>query len=230
MATLLESTEARVLAPAEQRFVFRGIDWAAYRRLADALDEQHVRLTYDGENLELMTVSRLHDKLSRLIARLLAALTEELDVPFDSAGSLTLDRADLSRALEPDECFYLDHEPLVRNKDEIDLAIDPPPDLAVEVDVSRSSLNRMTIYASLGVPEVWRLDVARLRVYRLGSDGTYAEVERSQYFPFLPPSEVVTFLNRRTEMDETRLVKTFRGWVREQMARGWQPPPADPPR
>ncbi len=226
MATVADIAEesVRVQPPPEPRFLLRDVDWETYRALADALGERHVRLAYDGESLELMTVSRLHDKLSRLVGRLLAALTEELDLPFDSAGSLTLEREDLRRGLEPDECFYLENEPRVRDKDEIDLATDPPPDLAVEIDVSRSSLNRMSIYASLGVPEVWRFDGATLRVYRLSAGRAYEVAERSRHFPFLPLGEFVATLKRRGEMDETKLVKSFRAWVREQIALGWSPP------
>jgi Uma2 family endonuclease len=224
MATVGDDIEQRMAVPIEQRFVVRAVDWPTYRAVTDALGERRLRLAYDGENLEIMTVSRLHDKLSRLLGRLLAALTEELDVPFDSAGSTTLEREDLARALEPDECYYLGNEAAVRNKEEIDLSVDPPPDLAVEIDISRSSLNRMGIYANLGVPEVWRYDGEVLRVYRLTPDRTYVTVERSQHFPFLPLPEVVGFLRRWGEMDETRLIKSFRAWVREQISRGWQAP------
>jgi Uma2 family endonuclease len=93
--------------------------------------------------------------------------------------------------------------PLVRGKDEIDLDTDPPPDLVIEVDISRSSLNRLEIYVALGVPEVWRFDGQVLRVYRLDSDGGYAETDRSPHFPFLPLADVQTFLLQRNAMDET---------------------------
>jgi Uma2 family endonuclease len=109
----------------------------------------------------------------------------------------------------------------VRDKDEIDLTIDPPPDLAFEIDISRSSLNRMGIYAAMRVPEIWRFDGEVLRVHQLTDEGSYVEVDRSRYFPFLPLKELEAFLHRRGETDETSLVKAFRQWVREQIVRGW---------
>jgi Uma2 family endonuclease len=168
-----------------------------------------------------MSVSRRHDKLSRLLGRFVVVLTEELNLPLDSAGSTTLEREDVDRAIEPDECFYIHNEALIRDRDELDLSTDPPPDLGIEVDISRSSLDRLEIYAKLRIPEVWRCDDERLRVYRRRRTGRYEEVERSRYFPKLNPNDLVTFLRRRGEVDENSLVKEFRAWVRDQIARGW---------
>jgi Uma2 family endonuclease len=207
-------------SPTEQRFVLRAVDWATYRAVANALGERHVRLAYDGENLEFMTVSRLHEWLSWLIGRFLVVLTEKLGWPISSAGSTTLDREDVNRALEPDESFYITNEAKMRQRDEIDLQIDPPPDLAVEIDVSRSSLNRLEIYAKLRIPEVWRCDGEQLVVYLLNERGEYDKSPTSRLFPMIPVAEIVVFLQRRGEMDENSLVKAFRAWVREQVAKG----------
>ncbi|MBL8797120.1 MAG: Uma2 family endonuclease [Planctomycetia bacterium] len=206
---------------AEQRFLLRNIEWPQYLAFADLLDERHVRLTFDGKNLELMTISHGHERWGELLGRFIDVLTEELDRPMQSGGSTTLNREDIERGLEPDRCYYLEHEPLVRDKDEIDLTVDPPPDLAVEIEVSRSCLNRMAIYAALKVPELWRFDGSVLRIYHLGADGSYVEATASRHFPFLPIPEVQAFLLRRGQLDETKLVKSFRQWVREQIARGW---------
>ena len=207
-------------ASGEQRFVLRGVDWSGFRTLAEALGERRVRLAYDGESLELMTVSRIHEKWSRLFGRLIVALTEELGLPIDSAGSPTLDREDVRRGLEPDECFYLQNEPLVRAKDDIDLAVDPPPDLAIEIDISQSSLNRLQIYQALAIPEVWRFDGQVLEIHRRGPDGRYALAECSGHFPFLPLSELVAFLQQHRQMDENSLIRSFRVWIRELVADG----------
>ena len=204
-----------------QRFVMRNLDWPRYRALADVVGETHVRLTYDRGKLEFMTLSHGHERCSNLLGQFVEVLTEELDMPRQSGQSTTFDREDLDRGLEPDQCYYLTNEPLVRDKDEIDLTIDPPPDLAIEVEITRSAINRMAIYAALAVPEVWRFNGEALRVYNLDPEGKYVEVERSRYFPFLSLAEVAGFLQRRTQMDETSLVRSFRQWVREQIARGW---------
>jgi Uma2 family endonuclease len=192
----------------------RNVDWPRYRAIANALGETHVRLTYDRGNLEFMTLSHGHERWSSLLGQFVEVLTEELSMPRQSGGSTTLDREDLERGLEPDRCYYLEHEAAVRDKDEIDLTVDPPPDLALEVDVSRSSLSRMSIYAAIRVPEVWRFDGEQLRVYRLPNDGRYIESAQSLHFPFLPLAEVQAFLLRRNTMDETSLIKAFRQWVR----------------
>jgi Uma2 family endonuclease len=215
---------ASIQAPTEpQRFLLRDVDWSSYRALADALGERHVRLTYDRGNLEFMTISHGHERWSKLLGQFVEVLTEELNMPRQSGGSTTLNREELERGIESDQCYYLGNEPLVRDKDEIDLTVDPPPDLAIEIDITRSSLNRMGIYAALRVPEVWRFDGTVLRVYRLVG-GNYVEVDHSMHFPFVPMAEVQAFLLRRGQTDETTLVKSFRQWVRDQIARGWAKP------
>ncbi|MFL5243545.1 MAG: Uma2 family endonuclease [Gemmataceae bacterium] len=208
--------------PAEQRFVMRNVDWERYKAVADSLGERFVRLTYDGRNLEFMTISQVHERLKEFLGRLLDTLTEELNIPLLSAGSTTFDREDVERGLEPDNSYYLQNEGLIRPKDKIDLMIDPPPDLAIEIEISRSALNRLGIYAALRVPEVWRSDGSFIKVYRLGSDGQYFESERSGHFPFLPLQELVSFLQKRNQISETELIRSFRSWVREQAARGWK--------
>ena len=205
-----------------QRFVLRTADWDSYRAFIDLLGQSHVRLTYDRGNLELMTVSYLHEWLKKLLGRFIEILSEELNLHLRSVGSTTLDRAELDRGLEPDQCYYLENEPKVRGRDEIDLNVDPPPDLAVEIEVSRSVLNRLSVYAALRIPEVWRFDGETLHILRLTAAGDYVEVNRSPHFPQLPPAELTAFLGRRHEMSETELVRSFRQWVREQIAGGWQ--------
>jgi Uma2 family endonuclease len=212
---------ATVQQSSQQRFVFRDADWRMYKELLQILGERPVRLTYDRGRLELMTLSFGHERSSGLLGRFVEVLTEELNIPLNSSGSTTLNREDLDRGLEGDQSYYLDNEERVRNKEEIDLNVDPPPDLAIEVDVSRSSLNRMSIYVALKVPEVWRYDGEELQAYLLGPDGKYAVSPTSRHFPFLRMVEVVAFLQMRTEMSDTSLVRAFREWVRNQQAIGW---------
>jgi Uma2 family endonuclease len=225
MATVslpLEQDREEIREERRQRFVFRAVDWSTYQAFQHALGERHLRLTFDGENLEIMTVSLLHDFLSRLLGRFLVVLTEELDMPLRSAGSMTLDQEDVNRGLEPDECFYIINEPRVRGKKELDLERDPPPDLGMEIDISRSSLNRLAIYAAIKVPEVWRYDGENLFIYQLNATGEYELSARSKYFRMVPMEAVKEFLSRKNEMDENSLVKLFRAWVREQIAKEWK--------
>lgn len=211
-------------APPEQRLLLHNIDWSQYQAIAAAVGERHIRLTYDGKDLELMTVSHGHERGGEMLDRFLNVVTEEMDIPMQSGGSTTLSREDVERGLEPDKCYCLENESLVRDKDEIDLTVDPPPDLAIEIEVSRSCLDRMGIYAALRIPELWRFDGEVLRVYHLTEAGNYVEAPASRHFPFLPLGEVQAFLLRRGQLDETKLIKSFRQWVREQIARGWTQP------
>jgi Uma2 family endonuclease len=152
-----------------------------------------------------------------LIGRFIEILTLELRIRIKSLGSTTWKRKELRRGLESDECYYIANESRVRGKLELDFTTDPPPDLAVEIDLSRSSARRMGIYAALRVPEVWSFDGEEIRVYLLQADGTYALAERSPSFPFLPVAEVARFVRRIATVDETALVLAFRDWVRAEV-------------
>jgi Uma2 family endonuclease len=209
---------ATVQLPAEQRILLHNVSWQTYEALLNDLEGPGaggVRLTYDQGSLEIMTTSHGHENYAELIARFVEALTEELDVPIHSGGSTTFKRKAKKRGLEPDKCYWIQNEPLMRGKKEFDIDTDPPPDLAIEVAITSSSLNRMAIYAALGVPEVWRFDGEVLRIYQLGADGEYEPCDRSPTFPYLPPAEVVRFLRLSDTQDETSLVRAFRAWVRE---------------
>ena len=197
-----------------QRLVLRGIAWDEYQTIAQALDGRHVRLTFDRGTLEFMTISPLHGHLSRLLAQMIFVLTEELGLPRKSFGDMTCGREDLERGLEPDECFYITHEPEVRGKEHLDLTSDPPPDLAVEIDVTHAPRNRLDIYAALGVTEVWRFHNETLTAHQLNEDGHYEAIETSHHFPRLQMADVSRFLERRNELDETSLIREFREWVR----------------
>jgi Uma2 family endonuclease len=208
-------------APDEQQFVLYDVPWNRYTRLLRALEDRHVRLTYDQGTLELMSLSYEHERCSHLLGRFVDTLTEELNIAVQGGGSTTFRRRARRRGLEPDRCYWIANEPRVRGKDKIDLRRDPPPDLAIEVEISRSALDRLAIYASLGVPEVWRYDGRWLQVHVLGADGKYEVSQQSLNFPLLPLKAVSLFLQRRKRMDETSLIRSFRAWVREQIARGW---------
>jgi Uma2 family endonuclease len=205
--------------PAEHRFVIRGIDWAAYKKIAEALPDRRFHMAFDGENLELMTISSIHSSCSRLLYLLVVILTEELALPRRSVGDMTCERDDVERAAEPDDSFYIANESRVRGKDPIDLNVDPPPDLSVEVEITRSSLQRMKIYAKLKVPEYWRCDGETVRFYHLRADGEYEEVERSLSFPFLTAADLSRFVQQRLQQDENSLVRSFHEWVRQQIGR-----------
>jgi Uma2 family endonuclease len=125
-------------------------------------------------------------------------------------------RQDLERGLEPDECYWIANEAKVSETVEIDFEHDPPPDLAVEIEISRSALNRQNIYAVLGVPEIWRFDGERLRVCLRKRSGKYVESKASAAFPFLPVQELVQFLRTDEPLNETARLRQFVEWIRSQ--------------
>ena len=218
MATVIaEPKPVEAAASDEQRLVLYNVPWSTYETLLNLFEQNRsLRMNYDSGRLELMTVSQLHEMLKKLLARLFEALTEELDIPILGLGNMTNKRQDLEKGLEPDECWYIQHEEQMRNK-KIDWEVDPPPDLFIEVEVSQSLVSRLAICAKLGVPEIWRYDGRQIRFYRLGEDGAYQEIQQSDAIPPLRPEHLQSFLEQRGQMDQTRLVKSFRQCVRENL-------------
>ena len=204
---------------AEERVLLTGIRWETYQALLADLGDRPIHLTYDRGSLEIMTLSSAHESYKTLFGRLVELLTLELRIPIRSLGSTTLNREQLQRGLEGDECYYITNEPKVRAKLHIDLAVDPPPDLALEVDVTHSSLDRLSIYAVLRVPELWRREGETLVCYLLGNDGKYVVSSTSRAFPGLTPADLMRFLLLRGQMDENALVRRFRAWVQQQFPR-----------
>jgi Uma2 family endonuclease len=207
--------------PEEQRFVIDDVSYASYVQISDALPNRHIRITYTNGRLELMSTSREHERYDSLLGRLISVLTEELNIDIECGGRMTLRQEEAEKGIEPDDCYWIEHEPQMRGKDTYDPAVDPPPDLAWEIEVSRSILDRLEILAALKVPEVWRYDGVTIIILLLNAAGQYEVNQRSKAFPFLPVKELVRFLNMRTTMSQTQIARAFRSWVREQVAAGW---------
>ncbi|MHC4921392.1 MAG: Uma2 family endonuclease [Planctomycetota bacterium] len=199
-----------------QHAVLEGVRFETYERLLDDLGDRQIRLTYDRGVLEIVSPSQQHERIKYLIGRLVCAMTLELGIPILGGGSTTWRRQDLEKGLEPDECFWVKNEAKIRGRMDLDLRVDPPPDLAVEVDVHAQSLDRMVIYGALGVPEVWRYRDARITVHLRQEDGSYDVSETSACFPWLPMPDLTAWLIRACsgKQDETSLMRAFQQWVR----------------
>lgn len=215
------ATPVAIASPgsAEQRFVLWDVGWDVYEMMLREIGDRPIRLTYDGANLELISPSRWHEIVKSLLGRFVEALTLELDIPLASGGAMTFKRKDLLRGIEPDECYWIASESKVRGKRELNFRKDPPPDLAIEVDMSRSALDRPGIYARLKVPELWRFDGQTLDVLILQPGGEYELSETSRPFPFLPVRELTRFLPLDATRSETDCVRQFVQWVRNQKFR-----------
>ena len=198
---------------ASNHMLLPSIRWQTYRAIADDLESQpSKRLTYDNGLLEIRMPSDLHENYKKLLGRIVEALTESLDMEIRSLGSMTCDREDLARGLEPDQCYYIQNEAQVWGKDKIDLQIDPPPDLAIEIDITSSSLNRFAIYAKLGVPEVWRYDGHVITIHQLVGD-LYVLCDRSIAFPLLKAIDLQNFLELKSTLKENALIRQVREWA-----------------
>ena len=198
----------------EPRFVLHNVPWETYVALRDIEDNWHVRMTYDRGTLEMMVNSDTHENMKKLIGQLIEAFTAELNIPRRSFGETTWRRREIDKGLEADECYYILNQPLVSRRVEVDLIRDPPPDLALDVVFSHGDVNKMDIYASLGVPEVWQWADGDLQAYEL-VEGRYVPRETSLNLPMLRVKDVEEFLDPVQALDESAWINAFRAWVRE---------------
>jgi Uma2 family endonuclease len=196
-------------------FLLGGVPWNAYLALRAASENEHVGMTYDQGALELMSLSKRHEQIANLLGVFVEIWAMELNIDIQSCRTMTFQREDILRGLEPDNCYYVQHEPLVRGTDEADFTRDPPPDLVVEISVGRSAIEKRPIYAAFGVPEVWRYEGGRLYVYALGTGDRYHSVPESECLPNFPVAEAERLLGELGSASQTSLLRAFRDWVRE---------------
>ena len=182
--------------PAEQRTVLHNVSWETFEALLrDTGEDRGSRFAYDCGTLEIMTPLFEHENPKSNFGNFIVALAEELDIEIISAGSTTLKRKLARRGIEPDTCYYIQNELAMRGRETLDLENDPPPDLAIEIDITRSSVNKFNIYGALGITELWRYDGQNLKFYQL-IDGKYIECEFSIAFPIVSVSEISRFLKQ----------------------------------
>jgi Uma2 family endonuclease len=203
-----------------------GVDWQTYSRFLRAFAERPgIRLTYDRGELEVRARVLDHDGDSRVLGVFVFVLTEELGLPLKHGGSTTLRRRLRRRGIEADACFWIANAPRMAGRRRLDLRTDPLPDLAIEVDVTHSSLDRLGIYAALGVPEVWRLDGDALTFHVHGPGPAYQSAAASRSFPLVSPADLLGFLQQaRQAGNENLVVGQFRAWIRQQHAAPGTPP------
>jgi len=195
-----------------QTLVLHNVNWVEFENILEELGEnRHSRIAYYRRQLEIMAPLPEHEISKVLISTLLEILLEELDIEFYPLGSTTFKHQFLGLGLEPDSCFYIQNEAKVRGKKRLNLEFDPPPDLALEVDVT--SRTYLTLYAELGVPEVWCFERGRLQIHCL-EQGQYQGQEFSPLFPGLPLKEIIPQYLERIDRDgRNKTIKAFRAWV-----------------
>jgi Uma2 family endonuclease len=201
----------------EQRTVLHNISWETFEALLrDTGEDRGSRFAYDCGVLEIMTPLFEHENTKIQFDRFILVLAEELAIEIRSAGSTTLKRKISKRGIEPDTCYYIQNELAIRGKETLDLENDPPPDLAIEIDITSSSVNKFGIYSALGVTELWRYDGQNLKFYQL-IEGQYIECNFSIAFSIVSVSEISRFIEQSKSMGEIALLKFFRAWVSEKI-------------
>jgi Uma2 family endonuclease len=204
----------------ESDLVLEGISWATYESLLRDVDVagQRVKISYFQGRMTIMSPLPVHETWKRLISWMIEFLALELNIPIRSLGSTTWRRQGASAGREADECYYVQNEPKVGGRLELDLLRDPPPDLALEVDVTHHPLDRDAIYAALRVPELWHYDGNHLNCLLLGSDGQYHPAANSVAFPFLRPGDLARFIRMLPAHNEMAMKQAFREWVKSDLA------------
>ena len=199
---------------AEHRTLLENISWSTFETLLKEIgNNRGYRLAYDEGMLEIMAPLFEHENPKIQFDRLIVALAEELGIEIKSAGSTTLKLKNVKKGIEPDNCYYIQNEPALRGRQELDLETAPPPDLAIEIDITSTSLNKLAIYSALRVPELWRYNGRVLNFYQL-VESEYIEIDFSIAFPFLSVAEMVGFFDRTRTTGEIALLKSFRTWVK----------------
>jgi Uma2 family endonuclease len=213
MSTLISpSPEVR-----EQRVVLNHVSWETYEHLlVDNIDARSPRFTYNQGILEIMSPSAKHEDFAALLADIAALVAEERGVEFKDLRSVTLRRPDLEQGVEADSSFYLQNVERIIGKEEIeiDLLVDPPPDLVIEVEITRPAISKLPIYAAFGVPEVWLTDGHEVRILRLVA-GEYKRSEQSAVLPPLTESVLSDFREQSKSLKPIAWRKMVRNWARD---------------
>jgi Uma2 family endonuclease len=185
-------------------------------------DRCNIHVDYDGKDVEIMSPSPLHDGVKKLLGRFVELTAEELEIPCTGLGQTTWKRPEVARGLEADECYYFEEEKLstvaeAMTRRSVEVAEYPNPDLAIEVDLSPSRIDRTGIYAALRVAEVWRFDGEEIVIDRLQGEGVYQSVEASGFLP-VHTQEIARWVLKEEFHDGSLWARRLRAWVRAELA------------
>lgn len=225
---MLTTTPTPVIAPTSGRtkstgwdrcVVFRYIGWSGYRTMLKIRGEQNSpRMIYLDGDLWLMSPSFSQERPAERLGMLVMIVVEELDIPCVPAGHTTFRRKKKESGVEGDKTFYLANEGQIRGKRDIDLRVDPVPDLVIEAVYTNSAAPAEAAWRRLGVPEIWTWEEDSLRIQVRQADGGYIESETSLVLPMLGAGEVFDLVGQPQTGSETDWIKRTRRWVREILA------------
>jgi len=202
--------------PPGHRVILHDVSWQEFEAILEELgDHRAARLAYSHGTLEMRMPLPKHEKAKVIIGDLVKILLEELEIDCETFGSTTFKREDMAFGVEPDDSFYIQNHAQMIAKERIDLTIYPPPDLAIEVDVT--SKTQLDAYEALGVPELWRYEDGKLEINIL-RNGKYIKSEISSTFPNLPIDEVIPrFVEQSQTLGRSPMLRAFRQWLRKQI-------------
>ncbi len=211
--TVADYLEAVEHLPAGATLRLAGVSWDEYEELLSELgDRAGLRVSYAEGRLQIMSPTPEHEEYKESIPRLVQVLADETNTVLETRGSTTYRRRRKAKGVEPDTSFYVQNAQYMISKRKIDLEVDPPPDVVVEIDVSNESLSKFPIYAALGVPEIWRYDGQEARFYEL-AEQSYREITRSLAFPALTAAALTEFLADSKTSGQTSALAVFRRWL-----------------
>jgi Uma2 family endonuclease len=202
-----------VSPPAEERVYLYEVPWALYVSLNKVSQGRRTRMAYNRGVIEIMSPGRRHESAKVLISRMIERWTKHHQIAICSTGSTTFRRADEERGFEADESFYIRNEASVRDADEIDLAVSPPPDLILEIDITHRSMSKFSVYESIGVPELWMYDGHQVVVHCRSESGGYLCVDQSRALPDFPLGRVHQIIERSKDVGEHLAIAEFEMFI-----------------
>ena len=209
--SLKEMTQAAI----NQKLILQGVSWDFYERILEEFaDSNALHFAYDDGFLEVEVPLFEHESANRILQNLVTTICVEKEIDVINAGSTTFRKRAKAKGVEPDTCFYIQNEVKIRGKMDIDLDQDPPPDLVIEIDVRSPSLNKMPIYAALGVSEVWLYKGDKIEFYKLYGE-FYQETPDSLVFPMLSSKKATEFLQKGLTESSSKWFKDVREWIKK---------------
>ncbi len=204
----------QIIVPPGDKLLITDVSWLMYEQLLEEFGEKRSSLiNYSRGVLEIVVPLAEHEDDKVIITDLIKILLEELEIEFRSLGSTTFKSETMKQGLEADDCFYLENEAAIRGKKRIDLTVDPPPDLALEIDITNRTL--LENYQALGVGELWRFNGRILEINVL-QEGEYIQTKESPHFPGFPLKEIIPqYLERSKIEGRNKTMKAFRTWIRK---------------
>jgi Uma2 family endonuclease len=203
---------AAIPTPA-QKVILHGVSWETYERLLNEHNEcSGTHFFYNDGDLEILVLSYEHEKITEMLVLLINAVTEEWGIDIEGAGSTTFQRKDLAKGFEPDACYYIRDPERVRGKKRLDLRKDPPLDLVIEIDITNPSLDKLPIYAAVGVIEVWRYDGEVFTIHRLKGH-KYVKAKESSLLQGVTGKDLLRFIAESQSLKRTDWLRRVRQWA-----------------